>query len=134
MLYVANKKTIKKLERPEPNRRTLSLLLSPELDPTNHDIVVGKTEMIAGCQSDVRGHEEGEMFYCLKGKGTLVAGDENIIMEEGDCVYVPPLMIHQLKADQGEPFDLLWTNTPPFGGDRDFLNLPSGRKEVFPEK
>lgn len=116
-VYVARYKESPYKETPLPERRLMHCLISQRLDPTNHDIALGMTEMTPGCHSDVRGHEEGELFFCVGGKGTVVVEDERIVLEKYDAVYVPPNTVHTLEADQGENFDLAWILTPPFGGD-----------------
>ncbi|MBQ2747896.1 MAG: cupin domain-containing protein [Firmicutes bacterium] len=129
MYYVARKDNTPFFEVPEPEHRILSVLISPELDPTNHDVALGRTEMTPGCQSDVRGHEEGELFYCIRGKGTVEIEGVDYELSEGEAVYVPPFVVHTLKSDKGENFDLIWFLTPPFGGDRKTLGMIKDAEE-----
>ena len=82
------------------------------------DIAQGMTQMTPGCNSDLRAHAEGELFFCLDGKGTVLIADEVIELNRYEAVYVPPNTMHQLRSDRGEHFDVLWTLTPPFGGDK----------------
>ena len=103
---------------PAAGKKILRALISPELDPTNHDIAQGMTQMTPGCNSDLRAHAEGELFFCLDGKGTVLIADEVIELNRYEAVYVPPNTMHQLRSDRGEHFDVLWTLTPPFGGDK----------------
>lgn len=100
-----------------PETRTMHCLISQRLDPTNMDVALGMTEMTPGSHSDLRGHDEGELFFCVSGKGTVVVEDERVVLEQYDAVYVPPNTVHTLEADQGENFNLAWFLTPPFGGD-----------------
>lgn len=121
--YVARKENSPMLETPEPEHRVLRVLISPELDDTNHDIALGMTEMSPGCTSDFRSHDEGELFFCLEGRGSVQVGQERIILGKHDAVYVPPHTLHQLFSDQGESFHILWALTPPFGGDKIICDL-----------
>ncbi len=126
MEYIAKKNLRKYLEVPEPEKRTLSVLISSVLDPSNHDIAMGKTEMTPGCQSDYRGHEEGELFYCIKGKGTVLIGEDRHELDEDEAVYVPPFKPHQLLSDRDDVFSVVWILTPPFGGDINILSKIEG--------
>ena len=118
MYYNATLENSPFVETPLPEKRILRALISPELDPTNHDIAQGMTQMTPGCNSDLRAHAEGELFFCLDGKGTVLIADEVIELNRYEAVYVPPNTMHQLRSDRGEHFDVLWTLTPPFGGDK----------------
>ena len=116
-VYVARYNESPYKETPLPERRLMHCLISSRLDPTNKDCALGMTEMDPGTHSDVRGHAEGELFFCVNGKGTVVVEDERIVLEKYDAVYGPPNTVHTLEADQGTRFDLAWFLTPPFGGD-----------------
>ena len=122
-MYVARYKDSPFAVVESPEKRILRCLISQRLDPENKDIALGMTEMDPGGKSDVRGHEEGELFFCVNGKGTVVIDDERIILEKYDAVYVPPNHIHTLEADQDSKFDLAWILTPPFGGDMKVYDL-----------
>lgn len=122
-IYIARYKSAPSYETSAPEVRTLRCLISERLDPTNHDIALGITEMKPGCRSDVRGHEEGELFFCINGKGTVVIEEERVVLEKYDAVYVPPNKIHTLIADQDSSFDLAWILTPPFGGDKSVYDM-----------
>lgn len=111
----------------EPEKRILRCLISQKLDPSNKDIALGMTEMAPGGKSDVRGHEEGELFLCLEGKGTVIIDNKRIILEKYDAVYVPPNHIHSLEADCDSTFNLAWILTPPFGGDIKVYNMANNK-------
>ena len=76
--YVGNFENAPFVQMPAPEERILRCFISPELDPTNQDIALGMTEMQPGCKSDWRGHAEGEMFICVKGKGHVRIEEEII--------------------------------------------------------
>ncbi|MBR4410997.1 MAG: cupin domain-containing protein [Firmicutes bacterium] len=130
MYYVARLDNSPFVETPLPEKRILRALISPELDPTNKDIALGMTQMTPGCNSDLRGHDEGELFFCLDGKGTVYIEGEEIELNKYEAVYVPPHHVHQLRSDRGEKFDILWALTPPFGGDRLVCDLARKAKET----
>ncbi|MFW6001482.1 MAG: cupin domain-containing protein [Halanaerobium sp.] len=51
-------------------------------------------------------------FYVREGKGTLRIGEESNIVEEGTIITCPPNTEMELKADQGEKFEVLNVKTP----------------------
>ena len=129
MYYVGNFENAPFVNMPAPDERILRCFISPELDSTNQDIALGMTEMQPGCQSDWRGHPEGEMFICVEGKGHVRIEDEYIELEKGSVVYVPKFAKHQLLADCGSAFSLYWVLTPPFGGDKLVCDLAKKKNE-----
>ena len=128
-VYVARFNESPFVQMPEPESRILRCLISQRLDPTNLDIALGMTQMTPGCASDLRGHDEGELFFCLEGKGSVLVGDEVVELNKYDAVYVPPHTIHQLRSDRGDKFDILWALTPPFGGDMTVDDYAMAKKE-----
>ena len=89
--YIGKKETAPQIWKDEPYRRKLYCLISPELDPSNQDIACGLVDLPEGSQSDFRGHEEGELFFCISGKGHIRLGDEVLPLEANSAIYVPPL-------------------------------------------
>jgi len=51
-------------------------------------------------------------FYIKEGKGTLIIGEESNVVEAGTIVTCPPNTKMELKADQGEKFEVLNVKTP----------------------
>ena len=113
MQYIARKATSPSMETEGAEKRLLRFLLAPEIDPGNTDIALGITELPENGCSDRRGHPDGELFFCLKGKGTVEIEGEDHVLGEHDAVYVPHNAVHQLKADCGSEFHVLWALTPP---------------------
>ena len=131
MYYVGNYEGAPHCEKPAPYTRTLRVLLSPQLDPTQGDLAAGLTELPPGSKSDWRGHEEGEMFFCVKGHGHMRLGDDLFELKPCTTVYAPPAVPHQTFNDEdGGDMVLLWVLVPPFGGDRAIVEEWERRKEV----
>lgn len=79
----------------------------------------GTVEIAPGSQSDFRSHEEGELFYCVQGRGHIRIDDALYELYPDTAIYVPPFAKHQTYNDVGgEQMKLLFVLTPPFGGDR----------------
>lgn len=55
-----------------------------------------------------------EIFYVVSGQGRIVVGDEEVEASAGLCVYVPPLMVHQLINDGNEVMKVVNVTSPPF--------------------
>ena len=51
-------------------------------------------------------------FYIKEGKGTLKIGAESNVVEAGTIVSCPPNTEMELRADQGEKFEVLNVKTP----------------------
>ena len=51
-------------------------------------------------------------FYIIKGKGTIVIGDSEALVVEGDIVTCPQNVYMSVKADQGVEFSFLNVKTP----------------------
>lgn len=119
MYYLATPENSPSTMMAEPYARRLRCLISPELDRANHDIACGTVEIAPGSQSDFRSHEEGELFYCVQGRGHIRIDDVLYELYPDTAIYVPPFAKHQTYNDVGgEQMKLLFVLTPPFGGDR----------------
>lgn len=120
--YIGKKENAPQVWKDAPYHRKLYCLISPELDPSNRDIACGLVDLPEGSQSDFRGHEEGELFFCISGKGHIRLGDDILPLEANSAIYVPPYVEHQTINDGGEgELRLLFALTPPFGGDRQII-------------
>ena len=51
-------------------------------------------------------------FYVVKGKGTIVIGEEDNLVVEGDIVVCPPNTYMSVKANQDVEFSFLNVKTP----------------------
>jgi len=98
---------------PEPNKRTLKVLLSPLLHEGLQTLASGLTILPPGGKSDLHEHAEGEMFYVLSGRCTVVVGEEEEEIEEGTAVWGPPRTIHRLLNNTQRQCRILWVLVPP---------------------
>lgn len=51
-------------------------------------------------------------FYVIEGKGTLKIADQAKVVEAGTVISCPPNTEMELRADQGEGFEVLNIKTP----------------------
>jgi quercetin dioxygenase-like cupin family protein len=62
-----------------------------------------KHAMQPGKESDYHNHTDIEqVYYILKGKGTMVIDDERYPVREGDVVYLPPQVMHRMVNDSDD--------------------------------
>ena len=101
------------MEVAEPNRRTLKVLLSPELHKGLHELASGLTILPPGGKSDLHEHGEGEMFYVLDGRCTVVVGEEEAEVERGTAVWGVPHVPHRLLNNTQGQCRVLWVLVPP---------------------
>jgi mannose-6-phosphate isomerase-like protein (cupin superfamily) len=60
-------------------------------------------------------HRRSEEIYLFtSGSGRMRLGDEEQRVQEGDCVVIPPGVIHKLCADEQQPLVLLCCCAPAY--------------------
>jgi quercetin dioxygenase-like cupin family protein len=64
-------------------------------------------EIAPGGYSSLEIHRHPHSVVIIRGKGTLVLGDEVFDLGLHDVVYISPETIHQFLADKGEPLGFL---------------------------
>ena len=96
-MIIAREKGAPGIDVPEPNRRTLKVLLSPLLQNGLHSIASGLTILPPGGQSDLHAHGEGELFYVLSGRCRIIVGEEEEELEQGTSVWAPPGLSHHAQ-------------------------------------
>jgi len=58
-------------------------------------------------------HEGEESIFCLEGKIRITIGDEDVILEPGDCISFDSLIPHSATATEEGPAVLISAQTPP---------------------
>lgn len=60
-------------------------------------------------------HRESEEVYLVtSGSGRLLLGEEELPLEAGDCVVIPPGTVHKLWADPDAPLVVVCSCVPPY--------------------
>jgi len=57
------------------------------------------------------GHKHDDMeevYYVVMGKGTMVVGEDEYQIEQGDALYVPPGVFHTTKQSGNLPLIVVW--------------------------
>lgn len=52
------------------------------------------------------------MMYCIEGKGTVIVGEEEAIVEEKTAILCDPMTPHGFRADKGEKLVVMAVVTP----------------------
>ena len=112
-MIVSREECAPSMDIPEPNRRTLKVLLSPQLHEGLHALSSGLTILPPGGKSDLHEHSEGEMFYVLSGQCRIVVGEEEEEVEQGSAAWGPPHICHQLVNNGHRQCRVLWVLVPP---------------------
>jgi putative monooxygenase len=56
---------------------------------------------------------EEEIIYILSSRGAIITEDQEIRLEPGVAVFIPPGLTHQIRADGPEPLRLVTLFSPP---------------------
>lgn len=88
-------------------------LLGPQ-NSQAHNLVLGLAEFPGGTLAAAHTHPtEEEMLYILSGQGAILAGEQELRLEPGVAVYIPPGLPHQIRADGEEALKLVTLFSPP---------------------
>ena len=88
-------------------------LLGP-LNSAARNLVFGLAEFPAGTLAAAHTHAtEEEIIYILSGAGAILSGEQEIRLEPGVAVFIPPALPHQIRADGPEPLKLVTLFSPP---------------------
>jgi len=63
--------------------------------------------------SDFYQHTGEELGYVLQGEICVVIGNEEYLMQEGECIYFSSNLPHKIKNKKDKPAKAFWVGTPP---------------------
>ena len=88
-------------------------LLGPQ-NSAARNLAFGLAEFPAGTLAAAHVHAaEEEIIYILSGAGAILAGEQEIRLEPGVAVFIPPGQMHQIRVDEEEPLKLVTLFSPP---------------------
>jgi putative monooxygenase len=88
-------------------------LLGP-LNSAAKNLAFGLAEFPGGTLAAPHVHQgEEEIIYILSGTGATLAGEQEVALEPGVAVFIPPGLTHQIRADGPEPLRLVTLFSPP---------------------
>ncbi len=87
------------------------------LGPANsqaRNLAFGVAEFPAGTLAAPHVHaREEEIIFILSGRGAILAREQEIELEPGIAVFIPPATEHQIRSDGAEPLRLVTLFSPP---------------------
>jgi len=97
-----------------PHQRVIRHLAAPWTLGTKK-LWVGTSSVDPGFSSNAHAHEDQEeVFYCVSGRGRIRVDDEEMPLEPGVVVFVPPKSYHQLINDGNEILKVISAVAPAF--------------------
>jgi putative monooxygenase len=88
-------------------------LLGPQ-NSAARNLAFGLAEFPAGTLAAAHVHAaEEEIIYILSGSGEILAGEQQIRLEPGVAVFIPPGQTHQIRVGEEEPLKLITLFSPP---------------------
>jgi mannose-6-phosphate isomerase-like protein (cupin superfamily) len=89
-------------------RRDTAVLIRPEASAEGV-ITVGHTVVYPGCTTRGHAHDDREEVYIVvRGRGTVVVGDEAFEVRADDVVYIPPGPAHTTRNPHPVPLEYYW--------------------------
>jgi mannose-6-phosphate isomerase-like protein (cupin superfamily) len=77
-------------------------------------LVFGLAEFPANSLAAPHVHEgEEEVIYILAGYGAIISAEEEVALQPGLAVFIPPGLEHQIRVDGDEPLRLVTLFSPP---------------------
>jgi mannose-6-phosphate isomerase-like protein (cupin superfamily) len=72
-------------------------------------LTLGHTTIYATGSTTGHSHEDmEEVYYVVSGTGTMVVGDDEYEIHQGDALYVPPGAFHTTKQTGNMPLTVVW--------------------------
>jgi quercetin dioxygenase-like cupin family protein len=88
-------------------------LLGPQ-NCSTRNLTFGLAEFPGGTLAAAHTHDtQEEILYTLSGAGAILAGEEEIRLEPGVAVFIPPGLAHQIRVDGAEPLKMVTLFSPP---------------------
>ncbi|MFH0963223.1 MAG: cupin domain-containing protein [Planctomycetota bacterium] len=113
--YVANKDELTEYESPPPFARFAKVLVDPD-HIRGAKLSIGVFRYAPGQVGPAHTHKnEVEVYYVLRGRGTVRVGDETVEMREGTAVYVPETVEHETRNTGDGELEFLGIFAPAVG-------------------
>jgi mannose-6-phosphate isomerase-like protein (cupin superfamily) len=87
------------------------------LGPQNcrtRNLTFGLAEFPGDSLASTHTHDtQEEILYTISGVGAIIAGEQEVRMEPGAAVFIPPGLAHQIRTDGDEPLKMVTLFSPP---------------------
>lgn len=77
----------------------------------NH-FVMGHVEIEPNGTVPIHYHDQEEVYFIAKGRGTMLVGDEKREVQEGTSIYLPPNVPHELVNGPDSPMIMMFVYSP----------------------
>ncbi len=91
--------------------RVVAVQASPDLE-SSEDMAWGISALPAGCSVPEHTHRAEEFAMIVRGSGTIVIEDEEILVSEGSVVVTPAHLRHRTTAGPDAPMVVYWVYGP----------------------
>ena len=89
------------------------LLAAGQFDTKN--LAVTWVDCPPGSEQQLHQHETQEQVYVIiRGRGTMIVGDEQQEIDEGTLVVIPPRTQHAIHNTSADPMSYVSATSPPF--------------------
>lgn len=94
--------------REDETLRDTYFLVDPE-DSPSRNLKMGHTIIYPTGKTTGHAHDDmEEVYYVLSGRGTMVVGDDEFPIQQGDAFYVPFGEYHVTYNTGNQPLTILW--------------------------
>ena len=88
-------------------------MLGPQNSQTRN-LTFGLAEFPGNTLASTHTHDtQEEILYTISGVGAIIAGEQEVRMEPGTAVFIPPGLAHQIRTDGDEPLQVVTLFSPP---------------------
>lgn len=99
--------------RNERDGQVSHLLFAPELGSTKLAVTWVRGE--PDSQQGLHAHDDSEQVYVIvRGRGLMIVDDEEVEIEAGSAVLIPPGAQHAIRNTGTEPLEYISATAPPF--------------------
>jgi len=88
-------------------------LLGPQ-NSRARNLAFGLAEFPGGTLAAAHSHAaEEEIIFILSGQGAILGGEQQVPLQSGVAIFIPPGLTHQIRVDGDEPLKLVTLFSPP---------------------
>ncbi len=91
--------------------------LVKEIFHPNNSSVKNQSFAVAIVEKETKAHyhvTSEEIYFILKGKGTIIIDGKEKEVKAGDVILIPPKSIHKIKKRGNEPIVIVCTSSPAY--------------------
>ncbi|KPK73450.1 hypothetical protein AMJ87_01720 [candidate division WOR_3 bacterium SM23_60] len=101
------------------DRSQLREIVNPNTDNIAIDYSLAWAQVRPGEQTIRHTLDCWEVYFILKGTGTMYIDKEKSLVNENDTVFIPPHAVQSIENTGNEPLEFLCIVSPPWQPDRE---------------